>query len=427
MVKLKFFLIISACLSLCYIGRINPPVDTILKPIIKKPVSEEDANTKLNRIANKHEVIGMCISYVQKNTKPQISVFGKRNLTYDLPVNENTLFKVASISKVVTAIAVMQLVENGELDLNKDISFYLKKSFSHTYFRNTPITSRMLLSHTSSIKDGKDYDSFLERTHSQGQFPSIYELINEGSDIWLNRKPGTFFNYSNLNYGILATIIEIITGERFDEYVDENILKPLEIDGGFNIQKIKSKEKISPLYRGTVPQVDYFKGIYPNYKFFPPGVNGVYFSPQSGLRISIKDLSKILRLFLNKGKIDSIRILQEESITLMEKEYWKYNGNNGDTYTDLFLSWGLGLQKTTNQIQKDYIMHNLNFIGHHGEAYGLIADMYYNRKNNFGFIFISNGTYNTSGYTKGNKSQFYRLEEEIYDFIFSKYVSKIGR
>jgi CubicO group peptidase (beta-lactamase class C family) len=390
----------------------------------EKPLKmDNDKTKKIEKIAKQHKVIGMALYVINGNNKFK-HLFGLRNLKKSLPVTEKTLFRVASISKTVTAIAVMQLVERKKIDLDADINNYLKEKIKHNYFPQDFITSRMLLSHTSSIYDGKDYDRFLTRVYNSEFVPPLSELLVEESSIWINKKPATYFTYCNLNYGILATIIENVSGERFDKYVEKHILKPLNISGGYNVTSIKEKGQISVLYRGTIPQADNYENSCPVEKEYPIGINGLYYSPQGGLRISVTDLAKILQLFMNKGSYNGIEILQLKTVEQMEKIHWKSNGSNGDTNHNLFLSWGLGLQTTTHTKSGDYIMPNLSFTGHIGDAYGLIADMYYNREKNIGLLFISNGTFNTKGYSTGTISSYSKLEEDIFKFIDNEFVNK---
>lgn len=389
----------------------------------KNNTMNENPKTELEAIAKKHNVIGLGVCII-KDGKSSTFYYGLRNLTDSLPVTENTLFRVASISKVVTAIAIMQLIEQGIIQLDEDINNYLKRGLRNRYYPKVPITCRMLLSHTSSINDNTDYEQFIERTYKEIQVPAIYELFNNQSNIWMNEKPGKYFNYSSLNYGILATIIENVTGERFDRYVETNILQQLGISGGFNIANIEDKHQISVLYRGTIPQTDYFQNNYPIDKDFPIGINGLYYAPQGGLRISVKNLSKILQMLLNKGIYKNNTILKAKTVEEMEISQWENNGTNGDTYHNLFLNWGLGLQKTTQTKGGDFIMPNTSFTGHIGDAYGLIGCMYYNREKNIGFVFISNGTTNKKGYLPGINSSYPRLEEEVFDFIYRNFIKE---
>jgi len=392
--------------------------------MVRDSIDENKHMMELDALAKENLVIGMGLCVVKSNSKLYSYHYGLRNLELNIPADDQTLYRIASVSKVVTAIGIMQLVEKGDIRLDGDINTYLKKGVRNKFYSKTPITVRMLLSHTSSLHDGTDYSNFITKTYGEENVPAIYELFSNESDIWINRKPGTYFNYCNLNYGIIATIIENVADQRFDKYIHKHILEPLEIDGGFNVSRIHTKDKISVLYRGDIPQADNYQNAYQKEKDFTLGVNGIYFSPHGGLRITVDDLAKIMQMLINKGNYKGTQILKKTTVDKMEAMHWKNNGINGNTYHNHYLAWGLGLQKTTETPGGDYIMPGVSFIGHHGDAYGLLADIYYNRNKNIGFVFICNGTRNEHGYKPGKKSRFFELEEEVFDFVYKNFLKQ---
>ena len=139
------------------------------------------------------------------------------------PVNsQGSLWRVASISKVFTAIAIMQLVEHGKLQLDVDVNRYLKRAQVPNTFPQ-PITIRELLLHRSGPDDRFVGDGF----HS-GPQPSISQIMSED----LPKRvypPNTVELYSNYGYGLLGAVIEDVTGLRFEDYMKVNVLKPMGI------------------------------------------------------------------------------------------------------------------------------------------------------------------------------------------------------
>jgi CubicO group peptidase (beta-lactamase class C family) len=358
--------------------------------------------------------------------------YGLANYNLNTPVTAETKYRIASVSKTITAIAFMQLVENGWVNLDDNIGDILGYEITNPNFPLISITPRMLLSHTSSIQDGTGYSTFLTDTYSDNM-PSIDELITSSgnyftTNIFSPNQPGSYFAYSNLNYGIIGSLIEKISQQRFDIYVKENILIPLEIDGSFNVQDISSLENLAVLYRKQsniwTPQTDNYGGEFPdpidleNYVF---GANGLLFSPQGGLRISAIDLSKIMGLLSNHGTYNNVVMLDSATVAAMQNTEWIFNGSNGDNYGGLFQSWGLGLHKLTNTPNDDIIYENQNMIGHAGEAYGLVSDMFYQQEGNFGIIFITNGI--GQSYEYGNQSDFYIVEEDVFEILFDSEVA----
>ena len=150
----------------------------------------------------------------------------------------------------------------------------------------------MLLSHTSTIIDGTTYSSFLDATVNNNPIPNLSELLTTSGAYYTsgqfnNTVPGTYFNYSNINYVILGTIVEKISNTRFDVYCKQNISMPLGIDASFNVNDLVDIDQLAVLYRKPngiwTPQADNYQGIQPvfnNLNGYIPGTNGGRFGPQ---------------------------------------------------------------------------------------------------------------------------------------------------
>jgi len=127
-------------------------------------------------------------------------------------------------------------------------------------------------------------------------------------------------------------------------------------------------------------------------------------------------LYRFMAMHSNNGTYENTELLSKETIELMHTPVWSYNGSNGDNYYNLFNSWGLGMQITTNTANADIVIPGTEMIGHPGEAYGLISDMYFEKEKQFGVIFLTNGYY-SGGYDFGNSSAFYVPEEETFQIV----------
>jgi CubicO group peptidase (beta-lactamase class C family) len=386
---------------------------------------------QLASIAEENKLIGMSLVVVSHGKVKDVYHFGKSNIERNTKVDDSTMFRVASISKTVTTTALMKLYEKKSFKLDDDISPYLGFKVVNPYFPDKVVTFRMLMSHTSSLLDGEAYDKFLMDTYQQNPPPPLKKLLLEGGEyysksLWNNREPGTYFSYCNLNFGIMGTLIEKISGKRFDIFIKENITGPLGIQGNFNVCNIKNINKLATLYRNSEPQTDNFKGLTPNQRDlteYKIGDNGIIYGPQGGFRISALDLSKFMTMLMNDGEYRGIRILDSTTIALMHSCQWKYNGTNGDNENNLLNEWGLGFHLITNTENADVVIKNLQMIGHTGEAYGLLSSMFFDKASQFGFVFMINGYYGENGYTKPCCSAFYRPEAELFDII-GKYYGK---
>lgn len=174
----------------------------------------------------------------------------------------------------------------------------------------------------------------------------------------------------------------------------QNVLKPLGIDGSFNLQDITDIGNLAVIYRKSVPQTDDYGGVMPpapnlsNYKL---GTNAFKFGPQGGLRISPAELAKISAMMANLGTLNGTQILKPQTVMTMRSTNWLYNGSNGANDRGLFLSWGLGSQLITATPGEDEIFPNTLMFGHAGDAYGLFSDVFTDPSTGYAAIFITNG------------------------------------
>ena len=378
--------------------------------------------TQVQAIAQQRGLTGMSVVTACDGLVTNVVHTGQRNIAQGLPVNDSTRFRIASISKLVSAIGLMKLHELGAFQLDDDVSTALGFSLRNPAFPNTPITYRMLLTHRSSLQDGTGYANFLNATYATTPPPPIAQLLQPGgtwytSNLWRTEAPGSFYTYSNLNFGVVGTLIEAHSGQRFDVYMRDSVLLPLGINGSFNIQDLDDIAQLSVLYRNSSPQADNFNGVMPappNLSGYVNGSNGLYFGPQGGLRCSALELMRVATMLLQQGTISGTTVLQPATVQAMLNNEWTWNGSNGDNYYGLFRSWGLGVHRITAQTGGDIVLPGLPMFGHAGEAYGLISDLYFDPVSGFSVVFISNGYTAGNSYVFGNTSAFYLPEEEVY-------------
>lgn len=286
--------------------------------------------------------------------------------------------RIASISKLVVGLAVMRLVDQGKIDLDRDVSDYLGWRLRHPAFRDAKITMRLLLSHQSSITDGADYILPLD-----GDLASVAAK----PEAWnMARAPGSWFSYANFNFPIVAATMEGATGKRFDVLMDQLVLKPLRLDACYNWQTSCSKHrraqaitllrptgvlaKDAALARGET-ECAFVKASDGGcdvlvYKLTR---NGSAFSPQGGLRISANDLVRIGGVIRNKGR----PILSRKAFTEMTRTQWVFDGKNGDDDKGYFAAFGLSVHRLPDG-KGSY------WWGHPGEAYSLRSGLWVNEK-----------------------------------------------
>ena len=309
--------------------------------------------------------------------------------------------RVASITKLVVAIGVMRLVEQGRLDLDADVSVKLGWRLRNPAFPERPISARMLLSHTSSVRDGIDYWAIPLGA-------SIQDSMADAK-AWDDRHPpGGYFTYSNLNYPIIASLVERITGQRFDQWMRAEVLEPMQIDACMNWSGCSD----NGIARAVV-LMQYGKAVRDDLGGKPPeclvvpgkdgscdlskwraGENGALFSPQGGLRISARGLARVGRMLLNGGALDGVRILSPRSVDTLLSPAWRFDGSNGETDQGFYCSYGLASQQIPTRMpgcNDDPAGDGIARVGHAGDAYGLRSGLWIDRASGTGVAYFVTG------------------------------------
>lgn len=356
-----------------------------------------------------------------------------------MAMTPDTVLRVASISKLVTAIAVMQLVEQGKIELDRDASHYLGFVLRNPAFPATPITVAQLLAHNSSIRDGEVYWA--------AQPYALRDFFTPGSPLWDKGAhfdhdigPGQQFVYTNLNYGILGTIVERVSGERFDRYMQQYIFSPLQIAAGYNWSGL---EKLPVARRGTVyrfdartntwqasiddfhngpPRVEVrslkegIESLAPVASDYKIGSNGTLFSPQGGLRISVRGLVRLGTMLAGCGRVDDVRILKCETVNNMLTPHWRLepNGLNGDSEGGFYTSFGLGVHLVS------WRQHPRVFPGHFGDAYGLRSGLLIDPDTRSVGAYIINGFASDPAKLAGDVAGFSTAEIILIDSIIKR-------
>lgn len=314
-----------------------------------------------------------------------------RALTVDDPV------RIASISKLVVALGVMRMVEAGRLDLDRDVSDYLGWRLRNPAFPDRPITLRLLLSHRSSLRDGVDYAIPLGTT--------LQSALADPAAFDPEHPPGGFFRYANLNFPVVASIMERAGGERFEGLMARLVVRPLGLDACFNwttcSDQAAARAVVLYALDGSVVRDD-LGGRRPDCPVLAPagcdlsgyalGSNGALFSPQGGLRIAVRDLATIGRLLLNRGRHDGQPFLSEESIRTLITPLWRYDGTNGDTDHGFFCAYALAVQSLPNSAPgcRDDLFGDRRFaFGHAGEAYGVRSGLWIDPARGTGIAFFA--------------------------------------
>ena len=350
---------------------------------------------QFKEICKEYGVVGASLE-IYKNNKTKSMFYGKA--AEDAKTNKKTIYRIASISKVIVALAAMKLVEEKKLNLDQDISKYLGFKVRNIHFPDDIITTRMLMTQTSSLTDGFDDEDLTNETRRDGYNGvngtsldvTLEDLLVPNDSIYYTdltfdkNKPGTNFIYSNFGCGILACIIEKISKEYFTDYVKKVLFTPMGINASFRCNELANFDKVASTYISRNGEMtlnrtkeDFFRGVYPR---FPLGEN--YRGPAGGLFISNQDLGKIMQMLINKGEYKGKQIYKSSTIEMMFEKNWE-----GEC--EEYRAKGLQMIMLEN-------FYNHLVYGHFGNAYGVRSFMLFDKDEKIGMCFITNGVYDQS-------------------------------
>ncbi len=229
------------------------------------------------------------------------------------PVTDSTLFMMASISKTVTGLALMQLWENGEFELDDNINDYMPIDVVNPYFPATPITFRQLLAHTSSLKDNWDvmYSTYVEGDTPIPLDEYVEDYFVPGGEYYDSTKnfnawePATSWQYCNHGFVLIGYLVQAVTGTLFHQYCQDSIFLPL----GMN----ETSWFLAGLDTNNIAMPYHYNG----YGYEAYGHFGYADYPAGTLRTSSIQLARHLMAFLNYGAISGVRMLDSSTVVMM--------------------------------------------------------------------------------------------------------------
>ncbi|MEW6371633.1 MAG: serine hydrolase domain-containing protein [Pseudomonadota bacterium] len=368
------------------------------------------------------------------------------------PVDADTLFRIASISKFVTTLGAMKMVEQGRLALDRDVSDYLGYRLRNPHFPGRAITLRMLLTHTSSLRDEGGFKWAPDVDLREVLLPGGRHY-GKGAAWAGDHGPGGWFEYVNFNYGLVATVMERAGGQRFDRLMRALVFDPMGLKAGFYLADFAPARvsDVATLYRKRekdgaeawdpagpwIAQADDFgvepPGAPPGLERYVVGSNGTLFGPQGSLRISADELAAIMLMLMNGGRHGERRILAPETIATMLSRQWTANadGSNGngdsDNFRGLYHAWGLGNQHFVDASSQgpgrprgDRLVEGGGFtgVGHLGWSWGLNALFVFDPATKDGMIYVATGVGANPDLQPGRFSSEARFQERITDALY---------
>ncbi|MCL4861401.1 MAG: beta-lactamase family protein [Caldilineaceae bacterium] len=267
-------------------------------------------------------ITGLSVALVDDQELVWSKGFGYADKEDGIAATPETVYMVASVSKLFTAVAIMQLADQGKLDIDQPVQTYVRDFAIHSRFADAgPVTARTLMDHHSGLPSdwtngmaayGADQDTL---TRSE-----FHNLVDEIKQAYVTNPPNTAFSYSNLGYSLLGHTVEQVAGQDFIDYMDEAILGPLGMDASSFTLKPDMKPRLSKEYlNGETQEAIWTRDI-----------------PAATLRSTVVDLSRFMMMVFGEGELGGQRILRAETVAEM------LSPQNSDAPLDLGARWGLG-------------------------------------------------------------------------------------
>lgn len=354
----------------------------------------------LNRAVDQQAPPGLTLAVVKGNETPYLKSFGMADGPRSIAATGKTPYQWWSLTKLFTVTAILQLMEQGKLDLDEPAVTYLP----FLYFRgnikhNSDITIRHLLSHSSGLNDIGI--GILGWVHYEGD-PALNQTQLLKSKLGKYNKvkvePGHEGRYTNFGYLMLAAVIEAVSGQSYENYVKTHILTPLGMDHtNFIYTTAMSEYEAS----GTHPR-DFISYLVPMFIDMNRTVrereNGIYwfnrvYSDQkgsTGLIGSTEDLIKFVKALLNEGQYKNVRILSPSSVVLMQQPIIEVTKSPAPTSDDMEFGLGWFIHREGDKVT----------LSHGGSGMGFVAMLQILLPQKVAVIAIANSTYlgRTMGY-----------------------------
>ena len=335
--------------------------------------AQEDADAYFDALFAREDPVAACMLVSRQGEEIYRYFTGFADEAGTLPVTEDTPFKCASVTKMVTAVGLMQLWEQGAFRLDEPLETYYDRPIVNPLRGYAPITLRQVMTHTSSIRESAPYSP-------------VWGNEKQAESYFLNRKPGAYYQYANLNGGLVGSAIELFSGQSLEDYMQQHLFAPLAMDASYCPVYLKQPQSISATFRAnksvymTAAQYLEEAALYDNtcspYTHYRTAVGSLWASPRALLTLG--------QMLANGGTWQGKTILREETVRLMLKDQRTENAS-----VTAKSPYALMLHRLDDSRLGDI------WYGHQGAWEGLLCDVYFEDVTDTVMVLIVNGSAHT--------------------------------
>ncbi len=326
-----------------------------------------------------YRAVGASVALVKDGRIIDMFHYGRADKEEKIPVDGDTYFRIGSITKMVTAVGVLQLVEDGTLALDADLSDYFDFTVRNPRFPDVPVTLRQIMTHTASLLDTYHYN--------RATNPPNIEIValrhvldgNFTAKNFSNFTPGTKVDYSNFGGGIMGSLVEQVTGYTIDEYMQWKVFHRIGVEGGYHTPCLPYGARIANIYSAGSGSLK-LDMMDSEDEHMDPAPDYNYVHTAGALCMTAEGLAKVIIALAGDGSVDGNRLLNPETVQEMRTR----QNNRGSVTCDS--DRGIHLN-----IIEDRIVKGRTLYGHQGKAYGMICAAYFDPTDGTGVVLLTNG------------------------------------
>lgn len=343
---------------------------TLLLPGLVRPLSAASATSTLDMAAIDRYVSeqlrtlripGAALGIVHGGQIVHLQGFGRADSS-DRPMTTQTPLLIGSLTKSFTAVAIMQLVEQGTIELDSPVQRYLPWFRVADPAASAQITVRHLLNHSSGLPSG-DEIAVLSREDTSAD--AIEQQVRALATVELMQPVGSVVKYANTGYMTLGLVVETVSGQSYEDYVQEHIFAPLQMQQSFTSPHEARRFGLAEGHQYLFGQPRPFQLPYPRGAL-----------PAGYLVSSAEDMSRYLLAHLNGGQVGNVRILSTESVA----ELHRPSISMGDDSSWIGMDWGV------------FDVDGVRLLQHDGDTGNYHSDVYLFPETGWGFVLLMNAS-----------------------------------
>jgi CubicO group peptidase (beta-lactamase class C family) len=334
------------------------------KEELPHPKTLEELQKAMKDVLGKEHIPGAGVALVSSGEVLWCGGFGKADIAVNRDVTCETQFRVGSISKTFVALTLLVLQEEEKINLEARLQDVAPEvPVKNRWEAAHPVRIVNLLEHTAGFDDMEFSEVYNLGDPYDYPLLSVFKRFRKPMEVrW---PPGTRMAYSNPGYGVAGYLIEKVTGQPFDRYIRDTILRPLGMGSADFPFTDANKALLATGYAGNPPR--------------SVGYPQIYLRPAGDLKASPGELAKLVQFFLRRGRAGEAQLVKQESIARMEAPETTFAARNG-------LRLGYGLANYTD-VAGGVVTH-----GHNGGIDGFITAYRYMPEQNWGYVVLLNSS-----------------------------------